>query len=115
MSESRRPWSRFGINWIDLLVIVAASLVFGATVLSRQQAEPAPPPERTVAAIASELGVPADTLRHVTEQLPPPRRHLRPTEAQLSNHRHQMAEALNVSADRLDEVIRKHLPPRSYD
>jgi hypothetical protein len=115
MSENRRPWSRFGINWIDLLVIVAASLVFGATVLSRQQAEPAPPPERTVAAIASELGVTVDTLRHVAEQIPPPRRHLRPTEAQLTSHRHQLAEALNVPAERFDEVIRKYLPPRGYD
>lgn len=102
----------FGITWIDLLVIAACGLTFTAALLSHPRPAPAgPPTDREIQALADELGVTADRLRHAAEVVPPPARGVRPSPLQRDEARLALASVLNVPVDRLDQVMRRHRPP----
>ncbi|MBS0518454.1 MAG: hypothetical protein JSR90_07155 [Proteobacteria bacterium] len=110
---SRRPLSSFWrIGWIDSLVVVAVSLTFAAVVYAHNHRLPGAPPERTVEAMAAELGVTAQELRHATEQVPPPRLRHPPSESQRAEHSRILANTLSVPPARLEAVFEKYLPPR---
>ncbi len=98
-------------SWIDLLVITAAGLTFTAVAISHGHSAPeAPPTEQAIQAMADELGVTADQLRHAAEIVPPPRPGMRPSAAEREHARLALAEVLNVPVERLDRVMRRHHP-----
>ena len=69
--------------WIDLLVVTAAGLTFTAVALSHSHSTPeSPPSEQAIQAMADELGVTADQLRHAAEVVPPPGPGMRPSAAE---------------------------------
>jgi hypothetical protein len=97
--------------WIDLLVIAAAGLTFTAVALSHSHPAPeGPPTEQALQAMADELGVTADQLRHAAEVVPPPGRGVRPSPAERDRARLALAEVLNVPVERLDRVMQRHHP-----
>ena len=57
-----------GLGWTDLLVTAAAGLTFMAVAISHGHPAPeGPPSEQAIQAMADELGVTADQLRHAAE------------------------------------------------
>ena len=101
-----------GFGWNDLLAIAAAGLTFTAVALSHGHPSGGrPPTEQALQAMAEELGVTTDQLRHAAEIVPPPARGVRPSAAQRDEARLALAEALNVPVERLDEVMHRHHPP----
>lgn len=106
---------RFGLTWIDLLVIASCSLAFAAVLFPHPRRPPAgPPSQQELQSVANELGVTADQLRHAAEVVPPPARGARLSPLQRDEQRVALAEVLNVPVDRLDQVFRRHhpAPPR---
>jgi len=97
--------------WIDCLVVAATSLTFGAIALSQQPRLPGPPTERTIQAIADELGVTADEIHRATSMVPPPPRGVRLSESERLEVHRQIASLLNVPIERLDKVMQKYGPP----
>ncbi len=112
MSNSPEPRRPLRLSWIDFLVVAAASLTFGAVVLSHGHHPPGPPPEETIQAMAGELGVTAEDLHRVAKQLPPPR----PVgaDAERTEHNRLLAAALGVPATRLQAVLEKYAPPLRF-
>jgi hypothetical protein len=103
--------------WIDVLVVAATSLTFGAIALSQQQRPHKGPPPETIQAMADELGVTADQLDRAAKKALPPLQ--RPdgalsSETDRLEHRRHLAEILNVSVSRLDSVMEKYRPAKRY-
>jgi hypothetical protein len=100
--------------WIDVLVVSACSLVFATTLFSQPRRPPAgPPTAREIQALADDLGVTSDLLRHAAEVVPPPARGMRPSPLQRDEAKLALASVLNVPVSRLDDVMRRHRsPPR---
>ncbi len=103
----RRP---LRLSWIDFLVVTAASLTFGAVVLSHGRHPAGPPSEETIQAMATELGVAPDDLRRAAEQAPPPPRRSLGISAERAEHNRLLADALSVPATRLEAVLEKYAP-----
>lgn len=107
----RRP---LRLIWIDVLVVAATSLTFGAIALSQQQRPLKGPPQETIQAMADELGVTPDQFARAAKKLAPPPRGARPSDAERLENRRQLAQILNVSVSRLDSVMEKYRPPERY-
>lgn len=106
--------SFFSLNRLDFLVIAACGLAFTAVLVSHDRGgpPPGPPPEQIIQQMAGKLGVTAVQLRRAIEIVPPPARGERPSPEQLDKARYAFAAALNIPAERLDTVMRRHPPPR---
>ncbi|MDP1965872.1 MAG: hypothetical protein Q8K93_27155 [Reyranella sp.] len=99
---------------IDALLALACTVIFAGGVLAqvggRDLAAPPridPPYEK----IATDLGIPADRVREAFHKVgPPPRTGQPPTDAQLKAHAQALANAINISPDKLRPVLEKYRP-----
>jgi len=101
------------LGWIDLLVVAATSLTFAA-IVSQQHRPPGPPTEEAVQAIATELGVTTDDFRRAVSQVPPPPRGVRPSDAERAERHRAFAAALSVPLSKLNAVMAKYPPPPRF-
>lgn len=104
---------RFRLGWIDFLVVSAASLAFVAAVVSHGHPHVplAPPSDEVIQAMAAELGVTADELRHAAEKVPPFPAGTHPTEEQRAAHHRAFAAALALPTSTVDAVFERHAGP----
>ncbi|MDP2332485.1 MAG: hypothetical protein Q8M19_17485 [Reyranella sp.] len=99
---------------IDALLALACTVIFAGGVLAqvggRDHAAPPriePPYEK----IATDLGIPADRVRDAFREVgPPPRTGQPSTGAQLKAHAQALANAMNISPDKLTPVLEKYRP-----
>ena len=105
--------SRHSFAAIDALLALACTVIFAGGVLAqaggREQAAPRiePPYDK----IATDLGIPSDRVRDAFRKVgPPPRTGQPPTDAQLKAHAQALANAMNISPDKLTPVLEKYRP-----
>jgi hypothetical protein len=100
---------------VDALLALTCVVIFAGGVLAQtgssgQSAPPrgGPPVEQ----IASDLGIPADRVREAFRKVGPPphAEQQQPTEAQMKSHAQALAQAMNVSPDKLLPVLEKYRP-----
>jgi hypothetical protein len=98
----RRPRLRYGL--MDLLVVAACCLAFGAVIAARHgEAKTLP-----IAQIAQDLGTTPEAFKQAADRLVPRSQIGPPTEAQ----KEQMAIALDISVEQLEMVMEKYRPDR---
>ena len=89
---------------MDLLVVAACCLAFGA-VIAAQHGEAKTPP---FAQIAQDLGITAEAFKHAADRFVPRSQIGPPTDIQ----KQQMAIALDITVEQLDAVMEKYRPDR---
>ena len=100
----RRARLRYGL--MDLLVVAACCLAFGAVVAARHGEAKTPPFDQ----IAQDLGTTPEAVKQAAERFVP-RSHVGPpTEAQ----KQQMAIALDITVEQLEAVMEKYRPDRLH-
>ena len=106
--------SRHSFAPIDALLALVCTVIFAGGVLAqsggRDQAAP-PRREPPYEKIATDLGIPADRVRDAFRKVgPPPRSGQPPTEQQRASHVQALANAMNISPDKLMPVLEKYRP-----
>jgi hypothetical protein len=98
----RRPRLRYGL--MDLLVVAACCLAFGAVIAARHGEAKTPPFDQ----IAQDLGTTPEAFKEAADRFVPRAQIGPPTEAQ----KRQMAIALDISVEQLETVMEKYRPDR---
>jgi len=98
----RRPRLRYGL--MDLLVVAACCLAFGAVIAARHGEAKTPPFDQ----IAQDLGTTPEAVKQAADRFVPRTQIGPPTDSQ----KRQMAIALDITVDQLDTVMEKYRPDR---
>ena len=98
----RRPRLRYGL--MDLMVVAACCLAFGAVLAARHGEAKTPP----IAQIAQDLGTTPEAFKQAADRVVPRTQIGPPTETQ----KRQIAIALDISVEQLDTVMEKYRPDR---
>ena len=98
----RRPGLRYGL--MDLMVVTACCMAFGAVIAARHGEAKTPPFDQ----IAQDLGTTPEAVKQAADRFVPRSQIGPPTDTQ----KQQMAIALDITVEQLEAVMEKYRPDR---